>query len=90
MYDEAFRKYDFTFIDIAELYENLFERVPLSLVHYAWVLGHVTRRQDMHLQRIVDIIVALPIGVIALITYPRVALAIKLEDGGPVFITQEP
>lgn len=90
MYDAAFRKYDFTFIDIAELYENLFERVPLSLVHYAWVLGHVTSSSGYAFaKRIVDIIVALPIGVIALITYPWVALAIKLEDGGPVFITQE-
>ena len=36
-----------------------------------------------------DITISFALGVISLVLYPFVALAIKLGDGGPVFIVQE-
>ena len=39
--------------------------------------------------RLMDIIIATPLFIFSLVLYPFVYLAIKLEDGGSVFITQE-
>ena len=41
------------------------------------------------LKRTTDIIGGIVLGLISLIVYPFVFLAIKIEDGGPVFITQK-
>lgn len=90
IYDAAFHKRRFALIDVLDLYQEVFDSVPLSLTRYAWVLGQVgaSRSYDL-LKRGLDIFVALIIGIFSLVVYPFVALAIKLEDGGPIFITQE-
>ena len=36
-----------------------------------------------------DIVLAVPIALISLALFPFIALAIKLDDGGPIFIVQE-
>jgi len=41
------------------------------------------------LKRAMDIVVAGILGVLSLVLYPLVILAIKIEDGGPVFIMQD-
>jgi lipopolysaccharide/colanic/teichoic acid biosynthesis glycosyltransferase len=90
MYDAAFHKKRFALIDAIDLYQEMFDRVPLSLIRYEWVLRHVsTSRIYDAVKRIFDTSVALVMAIISLIIYPFVALAIKLEDGGNVFITQE-
>jgi len=40
-------------------------------------------------KRLMDIIVAVPLALISFIVYPFVAIAVKLDDGGPIFIVQE-
>mgnify|MGYP000205021111 CR=1 FL=1 len=79
-------------IDIHELYEDLFDRIPLSCMNYAWIMKHVSsispKTYDAG-KRIIDIVLAIIVGIFAILFYPFVALAIKLEDGGPVFIRQE-
>ena len=89
IYGAAFHKRRFAIIDIIDLYQEVFDRVPLSLVKYEWVLASVSASRIYEgLKRSIDIIGALCIGTASLIAYPFVALAIKLDDGGPVFITQ--
>jgi len=90
VYDAAFNKPRFAFVDAADLYQEVFDRVPLSLITYQWVLESIgsSRAYDF-LKRIIDIFFAFIVGIISLIAYPFVALAIKLDDGGPIFITQE-
>ncbi len=90
MYDAAFRKQHFVFIDTATLYESLFDRVPLALVHYSWILQNLSRSQGYDVgKRVIDIMLSV-VGVVGwLLISPFVALAIKMDDGGPVFITQE-
>ncbi len=90
IYDAAFHKHSFALIDASELYQEVFEREPLSLINYEWVLANVSasRAYDV-LKRTIDIACAALGGLVSLIFYPFVALAIKLEDGGPVFITQD-
>ncbi len=90
IYDAAFHKRRFALIDAAELYEEMFDRVPLSLVKYEWVLrSAATSRVYDALKRVIDIIGALVLGIFSLPAYPIVALLIKLDDAGEVFITQE-
>lgn len=90
LYDAAFHKRRFVMVNLMDLYQEIFERVPLSLVRYEWVLAHSnsTYAYDA-LKRLIDIIAALVLGTVSLIVYPFVMLAIKLDDGGDIFITQE-
>ena len=79
------------FIDVQTLYEEVFERVPLSLVRYEWFLEHASaaRSQIYNIvRRIVEIIIAFVLAIFTALIAPFVALAIKLEDHGPVFIIQ--
>lgn len=90
IYDAAFQKRRFALIDIVELYQEVFDRVPITLTRYAWVLDQVgaSHVYDI-LKRVLDVAVGLVLGVISLIFYPFVMLAIKLDDGGAIFIAQE-
>ena len=90
VYDAAFNKRRFALVDITELYEEVFERTPLSFVNYEWVLTNLMRsRLYDGLKRLIDIVLSLIVGVLTVPFYPLVALAIKLDDGGDLFITQE-
>src|SRR3989344_118272 len=90
IYNAAFHKERFAIIDIVELYQEVFDRVPLSLISYEWMLSSMNAsRMYGFLKRLLDIVGALILGVASLPFYPFVALLIKLEDGGPVFISQE-
>lgn len=88
VYDAAFQKRRFALIDITELYEEIFDRVPLSFLTYEWVLGNVgTSHIYDGVKRVMDVSLALIVGILSLAFYPFVALAIKLDDGGDVFVT---
>jgi len=79
------------FIDIDQIYEEIFDRVPLSMIRHTWFLQNIsTAPKIMYdvLKRFMDIITSLILGTLSLVIYPIVALAIKIEDGGPVFIIQ--
>lgn len=88
----AFMELRFYFIDSTTLYENIFDRVPLSLIHPSWFLEHVsTAPQHLYsiLKRVMDLTAGLLLSIITLIIYPFVALAIKLDDKGPVLFSSE-
>ncbi len=81
-------------IDAAKLYESVFDRIPLSIVGERWLVEHSTaavgsRRTYDVLKRLMDIVVAGAVGLVSLIVYPLVYIAIKLDDGGRAFVTQE-
>ena len=80
------------FVDIHSIYEDIFNRIPLSLVKYSWFLENISNSPNVFydgLKRLMDIVIALPVGVVSLVFYPFVVLAIKLDDGGPVFYKQD-
>lgn len=80
------------FLDMYKVYEEVFDRIPLSLVGYNWFLENISFSPHMMydtLKRVMDVMIASILGMISLVAYPFVAMAIKLEDNGPVFITQE-
>ena len=90
IYDAAFRKHRFALVDATDLYQEVFDRVPLSWMRYEWILRYTSSSRVYDVgKRFIDIIFALVAGSVSLLAYPFVALAIKLDDGGMIFITQE-
>ncbi len=80
------------FIDTATLFEDLFQRVPLTLIDETKLLTEEIR--DRHsaydaLKRAMDIVVALIAGVIALPFCFGGAIALRVTSSGPLFISQE-
>lgn len=79
-------------IDLHELYEEIFDRIPLSRMDHAWIMSAVSsvspKFYDL-MKRLFDIVLGVTVGAATCVVYPFVALAIKLEDKGPVFIFQE-
>ncbi len=88
IYDAAFQKNRFALVEASELYQEVFERVPLSLINYQWVLSNAasSRVYDI-VKRFIDITGAIVLGALSFLLYPFIMLAIKLDDGGPVFIS---
>lgn len=79
------------FVDIRDLYEDIFDRIPLSLIDDTWCLSHISSASkpifDL-VKRLTDIIVAGILAIVSLVLYPFVYLAIKLDDGGALFSYQ--
>ncbi len=92
IFDLAFLKFEFTFIDFYKLYEDTFDRIPMSSLRYDWFVDHVSQSNtpvyDV-MKRIMDVAGAAVLLLPALLAYPFIILAIKLEDGGPVFYRTE-
>jgi exopolysaccharide biosynthesis polyprenyl glycosylphosphotransferase len=81
-----------SFIDMHKVYEDIFDRAPLSLLKYNWFLENISTRPRISydaLKRVMDILLAVLLSLVALPLLLLVAIAIKLEDGGPIFISQE-
>lgn len=90
LYNLIFSK--ISFIDSHRIYEDIFDRIPLSLVTYSWFLENISVSPKFtydFLKRVFDIIVSFLLGIVSLVVYPFVWIAIKLDDGGKIFIKQE-
>lgn len=80
------------FIDMYKIYEDLFDRIPLSLVRYNWFLENISTESRITydvVKRITDILMSFFVGTVSLVFYPFVYVLIKLDDGGSVFFEQE-
>jgi lipopolysaccharide/colanic/teichoic acid biosynthesis glycosyltransferase len=78
------------FFDSSSLYEEVFGRIPLSALNDSWVAHNISRYADTFydsIKRVTDILFAIPAGLVALILFPFIILAIKLEDRGPAIIS---
>lgn len=79
------------FIDMYKIYEDIFDRVPLSLLHHNWFLENISLAPKFtydFLKRVMDIVISVPLLIVPALTYPFVFIAMKLEDGGEVFSRQ--
>src|SRR3989338_2151196 len=80
------------FIDMHKIYEDIFDRVPLSLLRYNWFMENISttpRAVYDLLKRFMDVSLSFILFAVSLLAYPFVWLFIKLDDGGPLFIVQE-
>lgn len=83
---------DVRFFDAMALYEDVFGRIPLAVLNERWLARNISRYAHTFydtLKRLMDVALAVVGGTLSLVVYPFVALAIKLEDGGPVFVALE-
>lgn len=79
-------------IDAQKLYEDVFERVPLSYLEHRWFLKNISNYYRVlydPLKRVMDILVSFVLLIISLPLYPFICLAIKLNDGDRCFIIQK-
>lgn len=79
------------FIDAMTLYEEVFGRVPLSVIDDRWLARNVSRYSYTlydFFKRIMDIVISAAAGIVSLIAYPFLIVAIKLYDSGPIFYRQ--
>lgn len=92
LYNLSFVQEKVDIVDMASTYEDVFERVPISLISHEWFVEHIaTDRYAVYnaVKRGIDILGALVLGVVSLVLYPVVWIAIKLDDNGPLLVTQE-
>jgi lipopolysaccharide/colanic/teichoic acid biosynthesis glycosyltransferase len=92
LYTLAFVSPSYQFVNFYEMYEETFDRVPLSLLQYDWFLKNVSDvRSNFYSlgKRILDIIGGLIMGLITIIAIPFVFIALRVEGPGPLFITQD-
>jgi lipopolysaccharide/colanic/teichoic acid biosynthesis glycosyltransferase len=81
------------FTDIGKMYEEVFDRIPLSLIRQSWFVEHMSSSspRSIHdvIKRLIDIFSSFVAVVISLVFYPFVIIAIKLDDGGVIFSYQK-
>ena len=90
LYNLIFSK--ISFVDMHKIYEDIFDKVPLSLLDHDWFLENISalpRGVYDALKRLMDIVISLPLLCIPILAYPFVLVAMKLEDRGPVFTYQD-
>ncbi len=82
LFDHAFINFKGTFLDFYKVYEDTFDRVPLSALRYDWFLAHVSQSKSLIYdvaKRVVDIVGSIALGLFLLIVLPIVYVAEKLE-----------
>jgi len=80
-----------SFSDLPSFYEKILGKVPISSIGEIWFLENLTESQKNFYEatkRILDMLIAFTFGVISLILYPLITLAIKLDSPGPIFFKQ--
>lgn len=78
-------------LDRAALEEILTGRVPLEHVSQTWFLEHLRENEKTWYEafkRVGDVLMAVPVGLVALVLFPFIALAVKLSSPGPLLIRQ--
>jgi len=81
-----------SFFDIATFYEKITGKIPVTTIEQTWFLENLTessKRTYEVIKRILDIVFAVILLTCSLIFIPLVALAIKLNDNGPVLFIQK-
>lgn len=90
LFDLSFLRFEATFIDFNRLYEDTFDRVPVNMLQYEWFISNISQTESTiydAVKRIIDVTGSIVLLVPALCLFPFIALAIKLEDKGPIFYT---
>lgn len=92
LFDLAFISFKLTFLDFYKVYEDTFDRVPLSALRYEWFIAHVSQTKSLVYdiaKRIIDIVGSVILGLIFILLMPFIYLAMRIEGKGDFFIKQE-
>jgi len=80
-----------SFSDLPSFYEKMLGKVPISSIGEIWFLENLTESQKNFyeaIKRILDMIGAFILGIVSLVFYPFITIAIKINSSGPIFIKQ--
>ena len=73
-------------------YEEIFNRVPIRSINERWFIEYVenySSKSSYAVKRTMDVLISLVLMLFSFLVYPFVFLAIKLEDGGPLFYREK-
>ncbi len=82
----------YPFVPFEDMYEEVFDRIPLSQLGHAWFLANVAPETPLVyavVKRAIDVVGGLVMGLVTLAAAPFIAAANALEGPGPLFITQD-
>lgn len=70
--------------DVYKMYEDFFKRTPLNTIGYFWFFENVDLEKKMYslFKRLLDLLIAVPVGIIFLLTIPVVYVLQKIENDG--------
>jgi lipopolysaccharide/colanic/teichoic acid biosynthesis glycosyltransferase len=91
LFELTFLKFKFTFLDFSRVYEETFDRIPLSTLHYDWFITHVSQTRGYmydSVKRGIDIIGASMVGLCFLCFLPFIYVAMRLEGSDKIFMSQ--
>jgi lipopolysaccharide/colanic/teichoic acid biosynthesis glycosyltransferase len=94
LFDLAFLRFELTFLDFYKVYEDTFDRVPLSALRYEWFITHVSQSKSLvydTTKRAIDIVGSLLLASVLCVLIPLIALAMLIEERRlhNFFISQE-
>ncbi len=92
LYHAVFEDRTFYLVPLIDVYEDVFERVPLSLLRYDWMFTYVARTSSFTyslLKRLVDIVGGVVMGFVTILVIPFIWITMHIEAPGKLFITQE-
>lgn len=92
LFDMAFLKFELTFLDFYKVYEDTFDKVPLSALRYEWFIAHVSQTKSLVYdasKRLVDVTGSVFLGGVFLLLLPFIYAAMRIEGKGDLFISQE-
>lgn len=90
LFDLSFLKFEITFLDFNRLYEDTFDRVPVNMLEYQWFISNISQSKSSiydAIKRTMDFLGAVILLIPSVIIFPLIALAIKIDDKGPIFYT---
>jgi len=90
-YNLIFLHPNLTILDALTLYENIFRRIPISMLEDMWFIEHITRQPPTvynMFHRSFDIVISCVLGVLTLVLVPFVVVLIRKFDPGPLLYMQ--
>jgi len=92
LFDMSFLKFELTFLDFYKVYEDTFDKVPLSALRYEWFISHVSQSKSLVYdvtKRLIDVVGSIMLGIVLLLLLPFIYIAMRIEGQGDLFIAQE-
>lgn len=92
IYHLTYTTHQFQFVSFADLYEEIFDRIPLSQLSHAWFLENVSPHGGFSyalVKRAIDLIGGILMLMLTIVLTPFIWIANYIEGPGPTFITQQ-
>ena len=90
LYDTIFSAVNL--VDRATFEEMATGCIPLEHISQSWFLSHIREGEKVAyegIKRLLDFVMAVPIGLVTLILFPILALLVKISSPGPILIRQK-